>query len=140
MDGKGQTIALVEAYDDPQIDQAVDTFDNQFGLTLSGPSLLDQYGPASSFVTVINQNGQTAPLPGTDPAGAGTDNWEVEEAVDVEWVHALAPGAQIVVVESNSPEPGRFDGRRGHRRQPTRRLGGVHELGLWGRPNRSPKR
>ena len=94
LDGTGQTIALVEAYDNPQIDQTVDTFDNQFGLTASGPTLLEQYGPASSFVTVLNQEGQTAPLPGADPAGSGTDNWETEEALDVEWAHALAPGTR----------------------------------------------
>ena len=41
-------------------------------------------------------------LPGTDPSGPGTDNWEVEEALDVEWAHAIAPGAQIVLVEANS--------------------------------------
>ncbi len=41
-------------------------------------------------------------LPSTDPSGPGTDNWEVEEALDVEWAHAIAPGAQIILVEANS--------------------------------------
>ena len=92
LDGTGQTIAIVDAYDDPGIFQAVDAFDNQFGLTSSGPTLYDQYGPSSSFLTVLNQNGQSTSLPGTDPLGAGTDNWEVEESLDVEWAHAVAPG------------------------------------------------
>ena len=74
----------------------------QFGLTDLGPSLAAQYGPATSFLTVLNQSGQTTPLPGTDPSGPGTDNWEVEAALDVEWVHAIAPAAQIVLVEANS--------------------------------------
>ena len=102
LDGTGQTIAIVDAYDDPDIFQAVDAFDNQFGLTDSGPTLYNQYGPASSFLTVLNQNGQSTPLPATDPSGPGTDNWEVEESLDVEWAHAIAPGAQIVLVEANS--------------------------------------
>ena len=80
----------------------MDAFDTQFGLTDSGPTLYDQYGPASSFLTVLNQNGQTTSLPATDPSGPGTDNWEVEEALDVEWAHAIAPGAQIILVEANS--------------------------------------
>ena len=80
----------------------MDLFDSQFGLTDSGPTLYDQYGDASSFLTVINQSGQTNSLPSTDPSGAGTDNWEVEEALDVEWAHAMAPGAQIILVEANS--------------------------------------
>ena len=51
---------------------------------------------------MLNQNGQTTSLPATDPSGPGTSNWEVEEALDVEWVHAIAPGAQIIVVEADS--------------------------------------
>ncbi len=102
LDGTGQTIAIVDAYDDPSIFQALDAFDTQFGLTGSGPTLYAQYGPASSFLTVLNQDGQATSLPSTDPSGPGTDNWEVEEALDVEWAHAIAPGAQIILVEANS--------------------------------------
>ena len=91
-DGTGETIAIVDAYDDPDIFQAVDLFDSQFGATDSGPTLYDQYGPAASFLTVLNQSGQTTSLPSTDPSGVGTDNWEVEEELDVEWAHAMAPG------------------------------------------------
>ena len=101
-DGTGQTIAIVEAYDDPSIYQALDAFDLQFGLTDSGPSLAAQYGPATSFLTVVDQTGQATALPGTDPSGPGTNNWETEASVDVEWAHAFAPGAQIVLVEANS--------------------------------------
>jgi uncharacterized repeat protein (TIGR01451 family) len=102
LDGSGQTVAIVDAYDDPAIAQSLDIYDNQFGLTSSGPTLYQQYGPASSFLTVLNQNGQMSSLPATDPNGPGTSNWEVEEALDVEWVHAMAPGAQIILVEANS--------------------------------------
>ncbi len=98
LDGTGQTIAIVDAYDDPSILTALDTFDAQFSLTASGSTLYDQYGAAASFLTVVNQSGQTRSLPATDPTGG----WEVEEALDVEWIHAMAPGAQIVLVEANS--------------------------------------
>ena len=101
-DGTGQTIAIVDAYDDPNILQSVDAFDTQFGLAVAGPSLYDQYGPAASFLTVLNQNGQATSLPAVDPNGAGTDNWEVEEALDVEWAHAIAPEAQIILVEAST--------------------------------------
>ncbi len=103
LDGAGQTIAIVDAYDNPAIFQSLDAFDQQFGLTDFGQTLYDQYGAASSFLTVLNQNGQTGSLPSVDPNGAGTDNWEVEIALDVEWAHAIAPGAKIVLVEANSP-------------------------------------
>jgi len=102
LDGTGQTIAIVDAYDDPSIDQSLDAFDSQFALTASGPTLYAQYEPAASFLTVLNQHGQATSLPSTDPNGPATNNWEVEEALDVEWAHAIAPGAQIILVEANS--------------------------------------
>ena len=101
-DGTGQTIAIIDAYDDPDIYQAADQFDALFGTTASGASLYDQYGPASAFLSVVNQAGQPTPLPAVDPTGAGVANWESEEALDVEWAHAMAPGAQVVLVEANS--------------------------------------
>ena len=59
-------------------------------------------GAASSFLTVVNQYGQATSLPTTDPSGVGANNWELEEALDVEWTHAMAPGAQIILVEADS--------------------------------------
>jgi hypothetical protein len=102
LDGTGQTIAIVDAYDNPAIYSALDTFDAQFGLTSSGPSLYDQYGAASSFLTVLNQDGEPTSLPTTDPSGQGSNNWEVEESLDTQWVHAMAPGAHIILVEASS--------------------------------------
>jgi subtilase family serine protease len=101
-DGTGQVIAIVDAYDNPNIYQALDQFDGQFGATATGANLYDQYGPASAFLTVLNQGGQSTPLPATDPSGPGVANWESESALDVEWTHAMAPGAQIVLVEASS--------------------------------------
>jgi hypothetical protein len=98
LDGTGQTIAIIDAYDDPNIASSLDAFDSQFTATATGATLYAQYGPASSFLTVLNQSGQTTNLPAPD----GSGGWEVETALDVEWAHAMAPGAQIVLVEANS--------------------------------------
>ncbi len=46
---------------------------------------------------MVNQNGGTN-LPGTDSSGG----WEVETALDVEWAHAIAPGAKILLVEASN--------------------------------------
>jgi hypothetical protein len=100
-DGAGQTIAIVDAYDDPGLVDSSATnfstsdlaeFDRQFNL------------PDPPSFTKLNEAGNTAPLPTTDPAGPGSSsgNWEYEEAMDVEWAHALAPGASIVLVEADS--------------------------------------
>ncbi|MHB1557452.1 MAG: hypothetical protein ACYC61_08230 [Isosphaeraceae bacterium] len=99
--GAGQTIAIVDAYDDPGLVNSnaanfatsdLAMFDRQFGL------------PDPPSFTKINQYGSTSNLPGTDPAGRNSPsgNWEFEEAMDVEWAHALAPQANIVLVEANS--------------------------------------
>ena len=83
--GKDQTIAIVDPYDDPNIASDVAEFDQMFNL-------------ASINLTVVNQEGASAPLPAADPTGDS----EYEEALDVEWTHAIAPGANIVLVECDS--------------------------------------
>jgi hypothetical protein len=108
-DGSGQTIALVEAYNDPTILADLDGYDHAMSLTTTGAqSLYQQYGAASSFVHVYNQSGVdiTANIltsgqngvPPVDPTGA----WEGEETMDVEWAHAIAPGAKIDIIECSS--------------------------------------
>ena len=81
--GAGQTIALIDAYNDPNIRADLGVFDAQFGLAAPG-----------SF-DVVNQTGGTN-LPTTDASWAG------EIALDVEWAHAIAPAASILLVEASS--------------------------------------
>src|SRR5262245_54776656 len=81
-DGSGMTIAIVDAYDDPNIAGDLHQFDLQFGL------------PDPTF-TKVNQSGGTT-LPA---ANAG---WASEIALDVEWAHAIAPKASILLVEASS--------------------------------------
>ncbi len=83
-DGTGSTIAIVDAYDDPNIASDLHAFDVALGLP-----------DPPSFIK-LNQSGQTTNLPA---ANAG---WITEIALDVEWAHAIAPGAKIVLVEANS--------------------------------------
>jgi CSLREA domain-containing protein len=98
-DGTGQTIALVDAYDnpsfvnssDPNFDtSALHVFDQQFGL------------PDPPTFAKVNQTGQSSPLA---PA-AGFSIWGVEIALDIEWAHAMAPGASIILVEAQNDHLG----------------------------------
>ena len=82
-DGTGQTIALVEAYHSKTIVSDLQTFDQLFHLP--GPPSIQQF----------NQYGGTQ-LP------AVNNTWSQETALDVEWAHAIAPGAKIVIVEAKS--------------------------------------
>src|ERR1017187_2209832 len=78
-DGSGETIALIEAYHDPYIASDLATFDQSFNL------------PAPPALIVADQAGSV-----TNPG------WALEESMDVEWAHAIAPGANILVVEAHS--------------------------------------
>jgi subtilase family serine protease len=86
-DGSGQTIAIVDAYNAPTIVSDLHAFDTMFGLP--DPAL-----------TRINQSGGSS-LPGNDPSGRG-NSWAVETSLDVEWAHAVAPKARIILVEATS--------------------------------------
>ncbi|WP_427169603.1 S53 family peptidase [Arthrobacter sp. 92] len=85
--GAGTTIAIVDAYNDPSIESDLNAFSTQFGL----PSCTT----ANGCFTKVNQTGGTN-YPRTD---AG---WALEIALDVEWAHAVAPGAKILLVEAKS--------------------------------------
>jgi subtilase family serine protease len=83
--GAGQTIGIVDAYDDPNIEADLAVFGKQFGL----PSC-----------TTANGCFRKVYAAGRKPA---TDaNWSMEIALDVEWAHAMAPQAKIVLVEAAS--------------------------------------
>ena len=82
--GAGSTIAIVDAYNDPKIAADLSTFDTNFGLS----------APAS-FTQISETGGPTSSL--------STDSgWDLETSLDVEWAHAIAPAAGIVLVEANS--------------------------------------
>jgi len=84
--GAGQTIAIVDSFDDPNLAAELAVFDDAFNLPACGDVCL----------TKVDQNGGTS-LPAPAPA-----NWALEIAMDVEWAHAIAPGADILLVEAAS--------------------------------------
>jgi subtilase family serine protease len=92
-DGTGQTIAIVDALNDPTIVADLATFDATFGLA-NPPSftVLNQLG-----TTIPNQTGSP-----TAPRNSPHSSWSLEESLDVEWAHSIAPGANIVLFEANS--------------------------------------
>ena len=85
--GAGKTIAIVDAYDDPNIESDLNVFSQKFGL----PACTT----ANGCFKKVNQTGGTK----YPRANSG---WALEIALDVEWVHAIAPGAKILLVEASS--------------------------------------
>jgi hypothetical protein len=88
--GLGQTIGIVDAYNHPNIANDLAVFDSKFGLPGTTAATV------SSFLTKVGQNGSSTSIPKTD---AG---WAMEIALDVEWAHAIAPAAKILLVEASS--------------------------------------
>jgi kumamolisin len=88
-------IALVDAYDDPNAATDLAFFDTYFGLPLAH---FTRVFANSSFGTLA---GLTASCSGTPPPAAGT-GWDLEESLDIEWAHAMAPSAKIILVEACS--------------------------------------
>jgi subtilase family serine protease len=85
LDGSGQTIVIIDAYGSPTIQSDLATFDAQFGL------------PAPPVFKIECPQG----CPAFSTSGkAGTEKiiWAAETSLDVEWAHAMAPGAKIVLV------------------------------------------
>ena len=88
--GTGQIIAIVDAYHDPHALSDLNTFNAQYGY------------PALSTCTSLTQSGPC--FEQADPQGTPRTNsgWVLEESLDIEWAHAEAPGAKIVLVEAAS--------------------------------------
>jgi subtilase family serine protease len=85
----GQTIAIVDAYDDPNIANDLNAYSTQFGLPLCNS--------ANPCFRKVNQSGSASgPFPRTEPG------WSLEIALDVEVAHGTCPNCKILLVEANS--------------------------------------
>jgi subtilase family serine protease len=83
--GKGSTIVIVDSFGSPTIKADLATFDKQFGLA------------APPSFKVITPAGQP---PAWDPGNSDMTGWAGETTLDVEYAHTIAPGANILLVET----------------------------------------
>ena len=83
-DGTGQTIAIIDAYASPNAFADLQTFDA--AMSLPDPP---------SFVQLNQTGGTTLPT-------ANVGSWATEAAIDVQWAHAMAPGANIILFAADS--------------------------------------
>jgi subtilase family serine protease len=83
--GKGATIVVVDSYGSPTLARDLAVFDKQF-----------RY-PAPPSLRVIAPAG---PVPKYNPASSDMVGWAGETTLDVEYAHTVAPGANILVVET----------------------------------------
>jgi subtilase family serine protease len=83
--GHGRTIAIVDAFGSPTIANDLHVFDQTYGL------------PDPPSLQIIQPAGVVPPFNNTDPVQL---NWATETTLDVEYAHAMAPDANILLVET----------------------------------------
>jgi hypothetical protein len=86
----GETVAVVDAFNDPNAGADLDAYRSAFGL-----GDCDQ---SNNCLTVVNQAGGLTPLPKSDRTGG----WELEESLDLDMVSAICPKCSILLVEADS--------------------------------------
>jgi subtilase family serine protease len=86
-DGTGQIITIVDPYGSPTIAEDANTFSSIYGL----PALVS----GGNFFVINNPTGGT---PDCVESPSNQCGWELETTLDVEWAHAMAPGATIYLV------------------------------------------
>ncbi len=84
-----RTIAIVDAYDDPNAEADLATYSATYGL----PACTT----ANGCFRKVNENGQSAPLPRYD------SGWAVEISLDIQVAHAICQNCRIVLVEASVP-------------------------------------
>lgn len=82
--GKGQTIVIIDSFGSPTIQSDLKTFDAGYGL------------PDPPSFTILAPLGKIA----YNPASTDMQGWAFETTLDVEWSHAMAPDANIVLMTS----------------------------------------
>lgn len=84
-EGAKQIIGIVDAYDDPKAEADLGTFSKQYGLP-----------------TCTTANGCFRKVFASGSQPVANANWAVEISLDIEWAHAIAPQATILLVEAKS--------------------------------------
>lgn len=83
--GAGQIIGIIDAYDNPDAATDLNTFDKQF-----------------SVAACNTTNGCFTKIYATGSKPAANSSWSLESSLDIEWSHAIAPNAKIILVEASS--------------------------------------
>jgi IPT/TIG domain len=83
-----QTVALIDAFDDPTAEADLGVYDGQFGLPACTA--------ANGCFRKVNEQGRTAPLPPEQ------GRWAGEISIDVQMVHAICEDCRILLVEAES--------------------------------------
>jgi Ricin-type beta-trefoil lectin domain/Putative Ig domain len=100
-DGYGETVAIVDAFYDPNAQSDFTSYRSDFGLLACGQ---DTASPKAGCLNVYNENGtDLATDPGAaPPPSTSDDDWDQETSLDIEMVSAICPNCTIDLIEANS--------------------------------------
>jgi hypothetical protein len=90
--GSGQTVAVVDAGDDPTAESDLAVFRSQYGLP--------PCTTANGCFKKVNQEGQARPLP-PELCGGSSGCWPVEESLDLDAISSACPNCNILLVEAD---------------------------------------
>ena len=90
--GTGETIAIVDPYNDPNALSDLNAFSSYYNLP----------GFNGANEPTFTQMGETVGASLPSNASPGPSGWAIEESIDIEWAHVMAPLANILLVEANS--------------------------------------
>jgi hypothetical protein len=86
--GKGETVAVVDAFNDPDAASDLAVYRRHYHLPACGAGCFRK----------VNQEGKASPL----PKRAGSSGWATEESLDIDMVSAICPNCHILLVEARS--------------------------------------
>jgi subtilase family serine protease len=107
-DGRGQTIAIVDAYGSDTMAHDLHVFNTAFGLQpMCGEEGVTCRAGMPTFSVLHVQGSPATKAPPSNSKGTGQENksaWALEVALDVETAHAIAPMANILLVATPTAE------------------------------------
>lgn len=103
--GSGQTIAIFDSFGSPTIQSDLNTFDTEYGMpaiSAASSPWFQVFEPEGNVV--LNYDKLPSPVDFHNKNVATEIGWGYETTLDVEWAHAMAPGANIALVVIPVPE------------------------------------
>ncbi|MBF9070803.1 S53 family peptidase [Streptacidiphilus fuscans] len=107
-DGRGMTIAIVDSYGSDTIAHDLHVYDQAFGVApMCGEESVSCASGMPTFSQLSLQGSPATVAPPPQSKGTGQENkagWDLEVSLDVETAHAMAPGANILLVTTPTAE------------------------------------
>lgn len=105
-DGSGTTIAIVDSFGYPQAASDLKEFSKAYGLPMmcGMPGVACDDGMPTFKTLAFGHHQVMDPPPSSSPGQENSNAWSIEVALDIEYAHTVAPGANILLVTTPTAE------------------------------------